>query len=267
MSIPKVQLLKLIEDHDATPYIISDNWAMSQKIDGHRVLIECDNGVVKGYNRQRVERDLPHQVVSMLSKSTKRFVFDGELLGNTYWVFDVLEIPDTDITHWSWFDRNQTMQLLIGSINDKHIKLVKHYFAYEEKKKFFDRCQSSGVEGVVFNSLVAPYGNGSTNGALKLKFLADVDCIVIDANVDDRENLVLAVYRNEELFPCGKVSALTGDGSRIKVGDVVQVSCLYSTEKGRLFQPRTPRIRTDKSPSECTFDQIESIKLNKKVLA
>lgn len=249
------------------PYILSDNWAMSQKLDGQRVIVECGERSVKAYNRQGLERDLPDSVATPLMATPNKFIFDGELLGNDYWVFDIIEIPTGSIRSHPWVQRQELLSVLVSDGQFPNMHKVQQYFDYDAKQTFFERCVAESAEGVVFNSLSAPYSAGRSAGVLKCKFISEVDCFIIGEKEGDRDNFVLAVYRDGEVFPCGKVSALTGDGPDLKVGDVCTVECLYSTKAGRLFQPTKPRLRTDKSAEECDFKQIEDILVNKKVIS
>jgi hypothetical protein len=47
------------------------------------------------------------------------------------------------------------------------------------------------------------------------------------------------------------------------VGDVVTVILLYSTDDNRLYQPTMPKIRLDKAPEECGWDQLDLCRTNK----
>lgn len=119
--------------------------------------------------------------------------------------------------------------------------------------EFIERLRVENREGIVIHD--------SYNGkAYKYKFVKQVDCEVIAVGKDGKSNLELAVYNNSgERVNVGRVSALTGDGKFVKLGDVVQVNCLYVSEGMRLVQPTKPLIRNDKFPHECKIDQLEVI--------
>lgn len=74
--------------------------------------------------------------------------------------------------------------------------------------------------------------------------------------MDGKQNLRLAVYRDGKKVDVGDCTARAGDGLAIKKGDVVEVRYLYVGANGRLYQPTFPKIRDDKAPHECTWDQL-----------
>ena len=88
--------------------------------------------------------------------------------------------------------------------------------------------------------------------------------MVIDRGINGKDNLLLGVYRDGEMVEVGKVSALTGDGPRVSIGDVVTVKVLYASAAGKLYLPVTPHLRTDKSRTDCGYEQIIALQTNKR---
>lgn len=260
-----VMLLSSLEE-DPQTLITNKNYAMSQKLDGRRVLIECGERKAIGFSRQGEPCDLPDSVENQLSKTPNKFVFDGELLNNTYWVFDIVEIPSGSIRERSWIERQELVETLVNDNMFPNIKRVVQHYTTESKQAFFERCRDSGAEGVVFQRLSGVYRSGRSSDAWKHKFVSEVDCVITDTHEGGRENLVLALYDGDALVSVGKVSSLTGDGPTLSVGDVCTVRCLYATGSDRLFHPTKPKRRTDKSPHECTINQLDAIRVNKTVL-
>ena len=52
----------------------------------------------------------------------------------------------------------------------------------------------------------------------------------------------------------------------VKAGDVVEVQILYVSDDDRLYQPTRPRLRDDKTATECTWDQLEPNKTDKTLI-
>lgn len=259
------QLPTEVADDRLEELLGSDSWVLSQKLDGHRVLIETGT-TLKRYNRHGEETTVPEGIRRSLGGLSQRWVLDGEFLDETFWIFDILELNGTNLLNSRWFMRQTAVTGFVERVNDPHVRAVPQLDLEDYKRESFTNLRDHNAEGVIFTDRNSFYKQGRTNQVLKYKFLKTVDCIVTAKGLEGKDNLEIAVMRDGVKVNVGRVSALTGDGPNIKVGDVVTVTCLYSTETGRLFHPVKPRLRTDKLPEECTFDQVEVIKLNKEVL-
>lgn len=242
-------------------YIKDINYGISQKLDGRRSLIRVTDGTLVGYNRQGDLRSVSSSV-SYLKSLQGTWIFDGEEVDRRYYVFDILQTPTTNMVELPLSVRLASLIQLADNLPELHVVPV-----YEtNKQQFYDFCEAKGYEGVVFKDLRSPYRSGRTKSQLKYKFTHTADCIVIDMQQDGKDNLVLGMYNGDQIVECGRVSALTGHGQRIKLGDVVEVRYLYTSTEGRLYQPVCPKIRDDKSPNECTVDQLNETRPNRKVI-
>ena len=234
-------------------------WCVQQKIDGERLLLEVqENGTVKAYNRNGDPKPIPDFLRNVRVYTPT--VFDGELLDGKYYVFD-LALPKVKFQ-----ERIKLAKLAVETANDTNIVLVPTYT--DNIPNRIEMLKALGAEGVIFRKLSAVYRSGKSSALLKYKFTRDADCVIMSRPKEaeaDKQNFYLGMYRDGSLVEVGKCSALTGDGPKAKIGDVVKVSCLYATDSGKLYQPVTPRLRTDKKPEECTIDQLETLTTNKKV--
>jgi len=258
----ETQLLTEATDGEVSAYLNNDYFAMSQKLDGHRMIVQT--GPLRCYTRNGHDRDVPASVEAALGDIQSEWIFDGELLDKTYHCFDILSTGKGDVRKWEWSNRQA---LLEAALNTRDIPIVTQYFGTEDKTLFFEKCKEMQVEGVVFARRSGQYKtSGRSSNVVKYKFFKDVDCEVIGKGSDGRDNLMLGVYRGDELVEVGKVSALTGDGPRVQVGDVVTVRVLYATPSGKLYLPVTPRIRIDKPANTCSYEQIEQLQTNKSTI-
>lgn len=260
-NLIKTQQPSEATDSELQFYLHNDDFAMSQKLDGHRMIVQT--GPLRCYTRQGHEREIPASVRDALGGIESEWIFDGELLDKTYHCFDILSTSKGDIRKWEW---HQRQAILAAALKDKPIHVVKQYMGTDAKTEFFERCKEEQVEGVVFARIDGKYQSGRSTNTVKYKFFKTVDCVVIDKRVGDRDNLMLGVYKDEEMVEVGKVSALTGDGPRAEVGDVVTVTILYTTKSGKLYLPTKARRRSDKQPSECLFEQVERLHTNRSTL-
>lgn len=246
--------------------LASPEWSISQKLDGHRVIIAVADGVSTAMNRDGIERDVPLDVFTDARRFAGHWCFDGELIGSTYFVFDLIVTPFIDAGNLGWAQRYQLLEHLFESRRFENWQLVTCIFTEDGKRLMYDRCIENKSEGVMFKHVASTYRGGRSSMWLKHKFVKSLDCVVISTNDDGKDNLTLGLYQNERLVQVGRVSALTGDGPSAKIGDVVEVQCLYATPAGSLYQPTRPIIRLDKRPEECDYQQMESLTTNKSIV-
>ena len=242
----------------------SPEWGISQKLDGIRLLLNKSGENVSGHNRVFETRSIPTHIKEQFVKFPGDWLFDGELVGDTYYIFDCLKYPAGSLLGNPYSQRNELARRVFGAGTWENMVHLPVYV--ENKADIFEQFRGANVEGVIFKHLDIPYRQGRTKSQYKYKFTHSIDCVIMAQSVTGKDNFVLGVYDNGTLTDCGKVSALTGDGPSAKVGDVVEVTCLYVTDDNRLYQPVTPKLRTDKYPEECTIDQLETARPNKTIL-
>lgn len=248
---------------DVRQLLSDDHWSLQQKFDGHRVIVDLRLGQV--FNRQGLRYEHEDKVLS-LDLPDLPIIFDAEFMSQsgTLQVFDVLGLLETmdTISTTPYQSRYEFLSKFFEKVGNSDAKLVPTFLTTEEKTDAFHAIRKAGGEGVVFRYI---YANNYSYGVnvVKHKFIKDVDCKVLATGLDGKSNLELGMYDGNKYVSVGKCSALTGDGPRVKVGDVVTVQVLYSTKDGRLFHPTLPAIRTDKLPEECGTDQLEEVKTNK----
>lgn len=276
MLIP--QLAKSTEVTSLEHFIKDDSWVMEQKLDGHRILLISPG------------MDMPPTAITRngsvytrkLPKAVQDFRFpegdwaiDGELVGNTFWVFD---LPDTPLqrlqpdTPVSLAGRRAMLEALLGNI-EHPFKLVPQAKTPDEKIKLAGKALEECFEGLLLKKVLSPYRSGGrTEEWLKLKFVATADCVVTGVRTDGKDSVDLGMYTADpNLHPDGRLvevgrASLIGKekNGAVSPGDVLEVRYLYCGAGGRLFQPTILHKRTDKIPVECTTDQLKHV--NKEVL-
>jgi len=255
----KPQLLKEVSKLDLSKLLVSSEFALSQKLDGRRLIVEISDLNIKGWARSGLETSIPKNIMSDLSKVRSNWTFDGELIAEHYYVFDILHYPSGDLFDHPWMERQKLLNTVLTNFSNS-ITVVDQRIDTSSKKALFDQCLEFRAEGVVFCNIESKYLRGiRSSRSLKFKFTKTIDCIVIDTNINSKDNLVLGLYdENGEIIDVGKVSAITGDGKHynFKIGDVVSVEYLYATKSNRLYQPVKPRLRKDKEKRECLVSQM-----------
>lgn len=251
-----------IQAKSAEPLFSDDGWAMSEKLDGQRLIVRSLSHAIVGYNRQGLKTSIPSDIHEGFYDIPVGWTFDGELVNGTYHVFDIIEAKSKSLLNVP-FEKRYSLLVSVMDRKTYGMKKVPHFSTESGKTGLFTRLLKNKAEGVVFKMLKAPYASGRTGNILKYKFVKDVDAVILEKGVDGKDAMRLGVFKDGDIFDIGKCSTLTGDGPESKVGDVVSVQCLYATASGKLYQPVTPLIRTDKAPEECTYTQIEDIQLPK----
>jgi len=255
----KPQLLKEVSDHELSKLLESDQFALSQKLDGRRLIVEISDLSLRGWARSGLEAEIPKYIASDFSRVRSDWTFDGELICGHYYVFDILHYPAGDLVEYPWIERQKLLNTVLTDFSDA-ITVVEQRIDPPEKMALFDKCLNLRTEGVVLCNINSRYLKGvRSSRSLKYKFTKTIDCVIIDAKINSKDNLVLGLYNeNGELLDVGKVSAVTGDGKYhdFSVGEVVTVEYLYATKSNRLYQPVKPRLRKDKESRECLMSQM-----------
>lgn len=262
------------------------NVAFEQKLDGVRapVLLNHDrppmfiqrNGAQLKHAASLLV--LPQIAAAMPRLPTGwRVVLDGELMWDTgtYVIFDLpsmnAPLMPAIVPSSRFSARRDRLEHLYGAMfeDTETVKLVRHERSAEEKHLLAKTVKDINGEGILVKRLDAPYSVGTrVSHSLKVKFTKTVDVIVLSANLhrNDEGNLAGSIEFcllqpgskewDESAVPAwyGSCSAI-GRGD-VKPGDVIEVEYLAYMAGGGIREPRMVRIREDKSPSECTIEQL-----------
>ena len=266
------QLAQQTEFDSLKEFITDPNWVLEQKLDGHRVLLVSPGGnyppTALTRNGGPYTRNLPTAVQNFrfpAGASAGAWVLDGELVGSTYWVFDMPRWPgDTDHS-MTLLNRRAAFEMLLQQINHP-FKVVPQAKTVDEKIRLSEVALSDNFEGLVAKRRNSTYGSGQRNSDwLKLKFVATVDCIVTGVRTDGKDSVDLGLYEGAALTPVGRASLIGKEKKgTVALGDVLEVRYLYVGAQGRLYQPTILHKRTDKRAHECTTAQLKFV--NKAVL-
>jgi bifunctional non-homologous end joining protein LigD len=204
-----------------------------------------------------------------------------------YIVFDILEKDGKSLAKMPLIERKA---ILKGSLREGANVLLCD-FIEEQGEAYFQLAFEKGLEGIVAKKKDSQYEEGLRTGSwLKIKKLKTCDCVIFGytQGTESREKtfgaLLLGVYDKEGTpVYLGKVGTgftqelirmLTDKFEKIKTdaapfkaepGDVVtwlepklvcEVAYQVVTRDIKLRMARFKRLRNDKSPSECTLDQI-----------
>lgn len=250
-----------VEACDVSTYLTSDEWVAQQKLDGDRLLIHVQDGKVTALNREGKPRSnpVPKAVRDQFTVFPGEWVFDGELLTTgEMWLFDLPRAADGISPDDPFRVRFEVLERVFSGgvwTPASCIRLLPVARGAESKRRLLRELHGRGAEGLIFRHVEGLYRPGKRSElALKAKFTHTADVIVESVRPDGHDNCTFRLFRDGRLVPAGSVS-LVGRPP-VKPGDVIEVRYLYASEDSLLYQPVMLRVRDDKSPSECTVDQL-----------
>jgi bifunctional non-homologous end joining protein LigD len=255
------QLLNSIEEDEVQKYLHDPLWIMQEKHDGVRLMTRVEKGTVTGSNKKGlvvpISKIIEAGVVSLLGGGAA--VLDGEAIGDTYWVFDLLEIDGENLRKCGAEERYLRLQTLFGvGDGNKAVQLVTLTIKPWAKQQMFDSIKFLRGEGVVFKHRNSPYVPGRPNSGgnqLKFKFKGSATCKVSGTNPGKR-SVGLLVLDENPLKPgqlayrdIGNVTILVNFPIPAN-GQLVEVEYLYAFKGGSLFQAVYKGPRTDQDDAD-----------------
>lgn len=244
---------------DVGRFIADDNWVAEQKLDGHRILLYLTPdrpATALTRNGSIYTKGLPRALTDL--RVQHRTLFDGELVGNQYWAFDYPE-PNTAMLR----ERRALLEVAAAEVG---ISVVPQARTTTEKEALLYGAAEAGLEGIVLKRADSLYLGQRTDAWRKVKFVSTVDVVVLAVRDDGKESASLGITDGKSFTEVGRCSLIGKEKKvAVKVGDVVEVRCLYVTPDRRLYQPTLLRVRTDKHLHECDGSDFRVV--NKQVLA
>lgn len=230
---------------------------LQRKYDGERRAVNLFMGMAKGINKKGNYVPLPSSISDELSVINHALI-DGELIGETLFVFDLLSFEEQDFTTLPYQERFEKLKIVVDLYQLNNVELVESAFTPEDKKALFQKMKEEGREGVVFKRLDKPYTPhrpASWGDQLKYKFTESVSAIV--GNINDKRSVALNLVSGEEQINIGNVT-IPVNKAIPQVGDIVEVNYLYANPAShKLIQPTFKCPRKTVSADECTLSQLK----------
>jgi bifunctional non-homologous end joining protein LigD len=244
-------------DEQAANLVADPAWAMQEKYDGRRMMIRRTDSGIEGINRKGLIVALPEPVAQSAKEIPGPFLLDGECMGNTLVVFDLLELHGSN---YRAFDYRQRLFVLMQILPNHrpHLRSIETAFDTAHKADLLGRLRADQKEGVVFKRLASPYTPdrpASGGDALKLKFCETASFIV--SGINAKRSVNLSLMRGKTLVPAGNVT-IPANQNIPREGAVVEVRYLYGfQESGCIYQPVYLGEREDIEPAECVVTQLK----------
>jgi len=249
------QLLNTISEQEVQKLLVNPEFIMQEKHDGRRTILKTENGNVTGANK----KGLSIAVTLELEKEAQVFgntTLDGEWMGSTYEVFEILEANGKNLRELPYSQRLEILEATVPE-NGKIIRRVKTAKTTKEKISLFKQLQAENREGVVFKNLNAAMHPGrpaSGGSQLKFKFYAENSFIV--AKINQARSVGLQVLEKGLPIDVGNVT-IPVNMEIPKIGDILEVTYLYAYPGGSIYQPKNPKVRTDADASDCQLQKLK----------
>lgn len=253
----RCQLLNPVDDGELDGLLDDNRHCLQQKFDGRRLLVLRRGSTVTGINRRGLRVAIPEPVRGAVAAIGRDLLLDGEAVGDTLHVFDLLELGGTDLRPCRYIDRfTRLLNLMVHG--SAALRCVETVMSASGKRRAFQEHGNAGAEGVVFKLCDAPYSPGkpaSGGSQLKHKFVETASFVVTGRNA--KRSVSLSLHDGDRMVAAGNVT-IPANRTVPQVGEVVECRYLYAfRESGAVYQPVYLGPRDDIPPSECVVDQLK----------
>ncbi|CAN5726171.1 hypothetical protein BH11MYX1_BH11MYX1_45160 [soil metagenome] len=256
------QLLTAIDDEsDLATFLADDTMLAQQKLDGIRVIVHIHADGLVATNRDGKVTQLAGGALGGLAYLPHGTIVDGEVLGDAYWLFDVLQLAGDDVRDRGYRVRWDILENELEPALSGEARVLQIATGTQQKRALHDSLRGANAEGLVFKDREAPYTSGRGTTQRKFKFIKSADVMIVE-NAGNAYRM--CVWDGRSQFDCGRVYAGTTNASRkdldarLARGEtpVAEVKYLYATNDHQLFQPVFVGIREDKLGLACLRDQL-----------
>ena len=255
------QLLEPADEDELVALLAHDAMVAQQKLDGIRVLVTVGETLIATNRDGQVTKLASETAIAGVRYLPHGTVVDGEIMGEEYWLFDVLVIGEEDVRDRGYLERYALLDELEPALTDE-VRVLTTAVGAKAKHKLHARLKGARAEGIVFKDKAAPYKAGRNTTQRKHKYVKSCD-VIITENAGNAYQM--AVYDGKKRFEVGRVFAGTTNASRkaldaaLGKGDqpVCEVKYLYATDDDQLFQPVFVRVRDDKPAKQCLRAQLQ----------
>ena len=185
-------------------------------------------------------------------------LLDGEVVGDTFHAFDLLELKGMDLRPSPYAVRYDNLLNLVDGVPSNQFLYIPAVVGTGKKRAMLDRLRRENKEGVVFKDRQAPYTPGHpANGGTqhKFKFTAAASCVVAAVN-GSKLGVALDLFNGAHRVRVGSVT-IPPNQPIPAAGEIVEVRYLYAYEGGSLYQPTLLGVRDDVTAEGCLIGQLK----------
>jgi bifunctional non-homologous end joining protein LigD len=249
------QLLNAIDEIELESLIRDDRYVAQQKFDGERLMVDTSEKGIQGSNKKGLIVGLAQTIHDDIKALNQDVLFDGEAVGDIYYVFDILRINGQDLKQ---IPLGLRLKALAEFQDSEHIKFVKTAYTSAEKRTLLMRVGIVLGEGIVLKDLNAAYETGRpSSGGPALKYKLVESCsVVITGQHATKRSVSYAVYDGDQLVDIGNAT-IPSNHEIPEPQQVCEIQYLYAYEGGSLFQPVYKGKRSDVDANECVIQQLK----------
>lgn len=253
-------LLTDASGQDPEPYLKDPAWAAQRKMNGKRIMIRTTAGGVIGSNRRGLECPIPDIIRTELAYGDADL--DGELIGDIYHAFDILEMDGKNLRGEPYRERHAELDAWRPTLN--HFRTVPLVVGEKAKRALYAKLQADRQEGIVFKRLEAAYLPGEIKnlgktGAIKMKFYTEGSFFVLDWN-KGTSSVQVAALDGKKHVSVGNVTVAAKYVDQVSKGDVVRVRYLFATGGDQLYQPTLDPTDAGSVVADSPADKLSSLK-------
>lgn len=255
------QLLNFIEEGQVDVYLNNDTWVMQEKKDGVRKMLKKDKKTLEGVNKKGLVTSLPKSVEDavLTALGQANATMDGELVGEVYWLFDLLSVSVHALADKSYKERLASIQEWLGDEFGDNFKMVPTAIGKSSKKALYKKLKAENAEGVVFKKLDAPYKAGRPNsGGNQVKFKFKTSATVRVKCLNEGNSFQMEMLSKGEWVDVGNCTYFPTILAP-KPKQYVEVEYLYvKGVGGSLYGPPVLlKVREDVNEDDCLVSQLK----------
>lgn len=256
-----IMLLNPISEADAEALICDPDWCCEVKKDGERRAAIAGHDSIAGVNRKGLTVALSQHIHDAISQAgfSDKTVLDGEDMGDSLCVFDVLFFEGRDLRQMPYRDRLRVREEVYARAPG--LGRLTTAISTEAKRSLVAAARANNEEGVCFKRLSANHiaGRPASGGdALKLKFVESATVRVSAHNATKRSVGIEVMNEADAIWHFVGNVTIPPNHAVPPVGAIVEVQYLYAYPlPGALFQPVYQRPRSDLDASDCLLSQLK----------
>lgn len=253
--------------NEATPkqvigYLADPEWVLQEKYDGHRRMVQRTGTDVIGSNKKGLQVALPQPVVDCLSylEDEGDLLLDGELLGGSLVVFDVLIVNGRDIRGLPLEARLVHLERIkakLEAAGADSLRATSTARTEEEKRMLYALLREKAREGGMFKRLDAPYTAGRPNSGgdqMKNPFIWRATFITGKQKSGKRSVELFGVDGDKTVFL--GYCTIPANHAIPPEGAFIDCDYKYVYVDGAVAQARYVRERDDVDRADCAISKL-----------
>lgn len=250
-----LQLLNDMDDVQLEHCLKSDAWCMQEKFDGRRLSTETFKDTTVSINKKGIVIDNHPAVAKLLEAVGDSVAVDGEIVGDSYKIFDLLAYGGKPFLDKSVLQRLEALNA-IEALKDN---VIPTYFTEAEKRAKFEEIRARGGEGVVFKQISSKYvGGRPSKGGMQLKYkFWKSDTFIVSSIHATKSSVGISTIKKGKREVIGNAT-IPPNYPFPKLGDFVEIIYLYCYPNGgAVYQPKYKGIRDDQDESDCQYEKLK----------